>query len=272
MKLRGIDFGSVIDTMTETLTFSGDDRLRMCRGVRFGAGVVLSDGRSSKDTLADFFTKNPFGAKTKPFFLVFKPMLATTDERIDEMRKAVAVIQDAKGAFPVTFALVIDMTGILLGEDATKYIQEAKALLAAASGLSVPLVPLVSILLAPETASDIMLDPNADALLLSDSVSWSDMPERAQKVFFQTTISPLVSVGGGVVRGKYLLPLAVEWVGQLKRRFMAKPIITGAGMLRPQDVNALKATGVSAITLDSARILRPWNVWRIIKRAKHVIL
>ncbi len=273
MKLRGIDFGSVIVSMTETLTLSGDDRPRKRRVVRFGAGVVLSDGRASKEGLAAALGKLAVEKKneTKPFFLAFKPMLATTDERIDEMRKAVVVLQDAKGSFPVTFALAIDMTGIPLGEDEAArsvYKEEAKELLAAAASLGAPLVLMVSILLAPEDASDIMLDPNADALLLSDSVAWGDLPERAQKVFFRTKVSPLASVGGGVVRGKYLLPLAVEWVGQLKRRFIAKPIITAAGVLRPGDVNALKEAGVSAVALDAVRILRPWNIGRIIKRAK----
>ena len=256
--------------MTETFTISGDERPRMRSVAKLGAGVVLSDGRDSRHSLSEALKRKPWQNEEKPFFLVFRPVLETPEGRMEEMRKAVALMQEAQAAFSVPFALVIDVSRIRMPESASAYKAEVRELLAAAASLGVPLIPKLSILLGPEDASDIMLDPNADALFLSDAVAWSDLPEKAHKVVFRTKVSPLEKAGGGMVRGKYLLPLAVEWVGQLKRRFMGKPVITGAGMLRPRDVDMLKHSGASAIAMGVAATLRPWNVRRIVRRAKKV--
>jgi hypothetical protein len=126
----------------------------------------------------------------------------------------------------------------------------------------------VSLLCPPERARELLEDPKIDALVLVDTIAWADMPEYARKVFFGTTASPFPD--GGRVSGKYLLPLAIEWVRQLRRQFVQKPIFTGAGVLRPCDVVALKEVGASGVRFGTARMLRPWNVWRIRRRASTV--
>ena len=269
MNLRGTSFGNVVE-LPETATLMGDAAPRARRVLRLGAGVLLKDGRASRLSLAEILSGGRLQAQTEPFFLPFRPTGDSPSSRMENTREAVSLIQDALSGFSVTIGLVIDLSRISL-EDPAAFTAEAKALLAACAPLGLPLVPEVSVLCGPDSASDILMDANADALLVSDSIAWSDLPPNAQQVFFRTTASPLAKAGGGYVSGKYLLPLTVEWVRQLKRQFVMKPVIAGGSVLRPQDVNALKEAGTSAIAIGAVRSLRPWNVLRIVRRANAIL-
>jgi hypothetical protein len=262
MNLRGIEFGPIIDT----------PKLRGKKLVRYGAGVALVETFGTMQDFTHFVREGSFVYATDPFFIFLSLTGTTSEARLSELREAISLIRNSRERFPAPFALVISIGSSATSEDASAYVQEFSVLIKEASTVDVPLVAEVSLLAAPETAADIMRDPNVEALFVSDSILWTDLPPRAQKVFFRRSTSPFSTRGGGRVFGKYLSPLVVEWVAQLRRQFVQKPIITGAGVLRPRDVDALKAVGASAITLTAARLIRPWNIFRITLRAKRVFL
>lgn len=277
MELRGIPFAPVFGipghaadasrvTVTETLTLEGSAAPVRTAGF-FGAGMLVASGDGAKEGLPHFLESGALSEERRPSMLVFRPTGADVSARMIKTREAASLIQDARERIPVTFAIALDFSR-LSAEDSAAFVSEVQETLAEFARLGLPLVPCVSVLCPPETASDILMLPEADALLVDNSIAWNDMPEKARKVFFRTAVSPLGGIGGGRVSGKYLLPLTAEWVRQLKRRLALKPIIAGGGLLRPGDVETLKEAGASAIALGAAvRRLRPWNIGRIVRRA-----
>lgn len=208
----------------------------------------------------------------QPFVLVFRPTGDEAEDRMSKTREALALIHDARSKIPVTFAVALDLRQIPL-VDRDAFLNETREHLSLLAGLGVPLIPMVSVTCAPETASDILMHAQADALFVSDSLGWYEMPERARKVFFRRTRSPLPGGIESRISGKYLLPLTVEWIRQLKRSLALKPIIAGGGVLRRRDADALKEAGATGFAVTSAlRRLRPWNVWRVIRHAHKVFV
>lgn len=277
MELRGIHFAPVFGIpgrtadssrviVTETFTMEGTDNSVRPSGF-FAAGMQIAGDGVARDSLGEFLEGDALVDAQRPFVLAFRPTGGDASARMATTHAAAHLLHDARSRIPVVFALAPDLSRLSV-EDSTAFLSEVKQIVAALAGLGLPLVPTLSVLCPPEVASDILLVPEVDAVLVADSIAWSDMPERARTVFFRTLVSPCVASGGGRVSGKYLLPLTAEWVRQLKRRFAPKPIIAGGGVLRPCDVETLKEAGVSAIALGAAvRRLRPWNVGRIVRRA-----
>ncbi len=130
-----------------------------------------------------------------------------------------------------------------------------------------PVVVALSIFISPAIAVRIAEHPQCDAVMTLDEIPWKDFPQEARTVFFRTVLSPFGGESGNV-SGKYVFPLAVEWIRQCRREGMQKPIIAGGGVLRVRDIDALAHAGASGIAISGAKKLRPWNVWRIVWEAQ----
>lgn len=127
---------------------------------------------------------------------------------------------------------------------------------------------VVSVLIPPGDLAEMMKNSDCDVVLISGEIPWSSLSNEVQKLFFRTTNSPFKN--GGYVSGKYVLPLIVEWVRQVKRGGFQKPIFVGGSVIRSRDALSLLEAGVSAFVLRDAIALRPWNVPFIIRRVKNI--
>ena len=154
--------------------------------------------------------------------------------------------------------------------DYSDFVARAHEALSGIGEKTIPIAIELSVLVPPEIAAEISRDSACDAVYLSGEIPWNSIPEQARAVFFRTTVSPYTSMRGGFVSGKYLLPLSGEWIRQCRRQGMAKPIIVGGGVLRPRDAAALVESGASALCIDTAKRLRPWNVFRIVRRVSRL--
>jgi len=239
--------------------------------VRPGAGVVLNAVGLSGPGLAFLLGTGRWQKLDAPFFLSFMSVAGTREERLDELRKAVEMLKTELSNFKAPVALQINFSCPNTGHDQEELVKDIHEALKIASVLNIPLVPKISVLIPPDQAAEILRDPNCDALAVSNTIAWADMPQEVQKVFFQTNKSPLARFGGGGVSGKYLLPLVVQWLEQFKKFNVGKPIIAGGGILKKDDVDQLVAAGASAISPGSVVILRPWNLKSIIKRANELL-
>jgi dihydroorotate dehydrogenase len=239
--------------------------------VRPGAGVVLNAVGLSGPGLQFLLDLGRWQKIEKPFLLSFMSTGATREERLEELRAAVEILKVELPKFKAPVGLQINFSCPNTGHAQDELMKDIHESLAVASVLNIPLVPKISVLIPPDKAGEIMQDPNCDAIAVSNSIPWSDVPDNVRKVFFQTTKSPLEKFGGGGVSGKYLLPLVVEWIRQFKKFSEDKPIIGGGGILRPRDVNMLVEAGATAVSPGSVVMLRPWNMKRIIKRAEELL-
>lgn len=239
--------------------------------VRPGAGVVLNAVGLSGPGL-DFLIKTGEWQKlSEPFLLSFMSVGDTREDRLTELRGAVALLKEALPNFSAPVGLQLNFSCPNTGHAQDELVSDVHESLQIASVLGIPLIPKISVLLPPEKAADILRDQNCDALAVSNTIAWSDLPENVRRVFFQTNRSPLERFGGGGISGKYLLPLVVEWLRQFRRYHTEKPIIAGGGILRARDVNELVEAGASAISPGSVVILRPWKMRGIIRRAKELL-
>ena len=235
--------------------------------VRPGAGVVLNAVGLSGPGLRFLLDTGEWQKIEKPFFLSFMSTGETSEARLEELRTAVDMLKDELPKFKAKIGLQINFSCPNTGHAQEELVKDIHESLAIASVLNVPLVPKISVLIPPDKAGEIIQDPNCDAIAISNTIAWSDLPENVQKVFFRTTKSPLRKFGGGGISGKYLLPLVTEWVRQFKKFSHGKPIIAGGGILRPRDVDTLVEAGANAVSPASVVILRPWNLKGIIRRA-----
>lgn len=244
-----------------------------CVYVRPGAGVVLNAVNLSGPGLPFLLETGKWQKLTKPFFISFMSVGDTKEERLSELTEAVALLANAKSAFSAPFGLQINFSCPNTGHDQEMLSHEIHEALKIASTLGVPLVPKISLVLSPTIASDIMNDPNCDAICVSNAVAWRDVTPEAREAFFGSEESPLARFGGGAVSGKYLFPLVREWIRQFRHQHQgqAKPIIAGGGILSPKHVQELADIGATAISPGTITILRPWNLKRVIKKAQEIL-
>ncbi len=236
--------------------------------VKPGAGVVLNAVGLSGPGLRFLLDLGRWQKLEQPFLLSFMSTGATSAERLDELRTAVGMLKDELPKFRAQVGLQINFSCPNTGHAQEELVKDIHDSLAIASVLGIPLVPKISVLIPPDKAGEIIRDPNCDALAVSNTIPWSDLPEEVRRVFFRQERSPLERFGGGGISGKYLLPLVAQWMQQFKKFSGGKPVIAGGGILRPRDVDTLVEAGASAVSPGSVVMLRPWNMKRIIRRAQ----
>ena len=117
-----------------------------------------------------------------------------------------------------------------------------------------------------EAAHEISTYPNCDALCISNTIPYGQLPDRIpwEKLFGSALKeeSPLAKYGGGL-SGKLLLPLLLEWIRAARKRDITKPINAGGGILSlPDAISVFEdlGSGNDSISLGSIAFLRPWRV------------
>lgn len=232
-----------------------------------GAGVALNAVGLSGPGLKYLLSLGRWQKIDKPFFISFMSVGATKEERLAELKEAVSILRAEMPNFKSKFGLQINFSCPNTGHDQRELVGEIQDALKEAAALGVPLVPKLSVVIPPSLAIQILEDPNCDAIAVSNSIPWSDVPDGVRKLFFRSERSPLERFGGGAVSGKYLRPLVTEWISQLRRMGCRKPIIGGGGILHAKDVNEFVEAGASAVSPGTIVMLRPWRLSKVIKRA-----
>ncbi len=240
--------------------------------VKPGAGVVLNAVGLSGPGLKFLLETGRWQKLEQPFLLSFMATGETREERLEELRTAVEMIKAELPNFRAPIGLQMNFSCPNTGHAQEELVKDIHESLAVASVLNIPLVPKISVLIPPDKAGEIIRDPNCDALAVSNTIPWSDLPEEVRKVFFRTKKSPLERFGGGGISGKYLLPLVTQWLYQFRKFSEGKPVIAGGGILRPRDVDVLVEAGAAAISPGSVTMLRPWNMKGIIARAQELLV
>lgn len=271
MEIKNIQFGAVVSVLPYTAV--GDAgwvppprRLfARSRVVMRGGGGLLVRALSYRP-LEEILSGAP---NTTPFFLPITVLSKDKTTRMDIWRTVCARLEKhiARGTTP--FGVIIDTTLADLSGTYDENIAEITDVLQLFSTLRVPLGVRFSVLTPPDVVGDIVRLPLCDALFVAESVVWKSLTPQSRRVFFRREKSPFPE-DSGFVLGKYIVPLMQEWVRQLRRQGIRKPIV-GVGALRPGDVAVYKEAGMSALVLGSAlRTLWPWNLIGVARRARKV--
>ena len=271
----GLDFaGSTFVAKTTTFSpragnmplrddFAPREFLPKCIYVKPWQGIALNAvGLSGPGALA-LFSTGRWQARKEPFFLSFMSVAATAGERLVELKKFVELFASCIQDFCAPVGLQINYSCPNVGMHLDGLLNEVADGLAIAGRLNIPLMPKFNLLLPPEVARDIGNHPQCDALCVSNTIPYGQMPNRIDWKKLFGSVSPLVEFGGGGLSGKPLLPFLLLWLMRVRRAGFTKPINAGGGILSLADARSALAFADS-ISLGSIAFLRPWRVRGII--------
>ncbi|HEY5220990.1 MAG TPA: hypothetical protein VIJ29_02475 [Candidatus Paceibacterota bacterium] len=207
--------------------------------------------------------KGYWQARTKPFFISFMSVARTKQGRLDELEIFVRYVKRYIPRFRAPFGLQINYSCPNVGVGHEDLVDEARQGLSIASHLDIPLMPKFSVVLPPQIAKAIGEDPLCDALCISNTVKFGQLPDRIDWVKLFGPVSPLAHYGGGGLSGKPLLPLLLEWLTEIRSIGFTKPINAGGGILSISDAIRVLRTNADSIFLGSIAFLRPWRVRKI---------
>ena len=209
-----------------------------------------------------------------PFILSFMSLGQSRDDRMIELRMFVSDLGRALPRFWAPIALQINFScpNVKVAHDAEHVAEEVAEALKIASVLGIPLIPKINAVMLVETAAQIAEHSNCDALCVSNTIPWGQLPDKIDwnKLFGSNGVSPLAHLGGGGLSGKLLLPIVVDWVRAARVIGIRKPINAGGGILKPADVNLLAEAGASSVAVGSIAFLRPWRMRATIDRANYL--
>jgi dihydroorotate dehydrogenase len=212
-----------------------------------GAEALFKDGRWQK--------------AQNSFFISFMSVAGSAKERTEELRQFVDICKKYLPTFRAPVGLQINYSCPNTGLHVEELIGEVADGLAIAAQLAIPLVPKFNVVLPVEIACDIAAHPACDALCVSNTIPWGQLPEKIDwEGIFGSNQSPLAHLGGGGLSGKPLLPLLLDWLTQAREAGLAKPINAGGGILSKQDARMVLDAGADSIFIGSVAFLRPWRV------------
>lgn len=249
------------------------ERFPKCIKVYPHKGIVLNAVGLSGPGAEFLFADGRWQRIKKPFFISFMAVGESFEMRYLEAINFAILFKKYLHGFSAPVGLQINFSCPNVGLNPGKLIAEIKKNLEIISSYlpSVPLVPKINALTPPEAAKKMTDDPNCDALCVSNTIPWGALPDKINwKKLFGTNVSSLAEFGDGGMSGKLLLPIVSEWLADVRRIGITKPIIAGGGILSPEDVDVLKDAGASSVSVSSVAILRGWRVRKIIRRANEI--
>ena len=239
------------------------------------ASVINAVGLSNPGFEALFNTRK-WQRRTRPFFLSFMAVSATIEERLEETREFVKLFQKYLKDFSAPVGLQVNESCPNAKIQHDSLVEEARQRLDILSELNIPLMPKLNLLVSVRDAVRIMNHPACDALCITNTLPWKQIPwpytETVNWTKFSQNGSPLEQIdkNGGGLSGRPLLEFVADWLNLARLEGFRKPIHAGGGILYPKDVDYLKRQGANSVFIGSVAILRGWRVQSIIRRAYKV--
>ncbi|MCX6702575.1 MAG: hypothetical protein NTW60_01765 [Candidatus Wolfebacteria bacterium] len=243
--------------------FSPRELTPSCIIVKLWQGIMLNAVGLSGPGAKNLFWTGNWQRREKPFFLSFMSIAASAKERAEELLAFTKIFAIHLPYFRTKVGLQINYSCPNVGLHPDALLDEVGKGLSIASRLGIPLMPKFNLLIPVELARDISSIPSCDALCISNTIPYGQLPDRInwQKLF--GPISPLQKYGGGGLSGKPLLPLLLEWLEKAHQVGLAKPLNAGGGILSLADAKQVMDRGAASVFLGSIASLRPWRVAKI---------
>ncbi len=225
----------------------------------FGASFYLDDGR--------------WQSRTEPFILSFMCIGKTRAERVREISEFVRLLKKYLAGFKARIALQINFSCPNVGHNLAELMEEVEEALAIASELDIPLIPKFNALIPPEKAAEIAENRHCDAICVSNTIPWGELPDKIDWVgLFGSATSPLekYGFGKGGLSGAPITAIVQDWVRRYAELGVETPLNAGGGIMSLHDVDALAEWKcVQSIFVGSVAPLRPWRLRSIIGRGNY---
>jgi dihydroorotate dehydrogenase len=249
------------------------ERLPKCIVVKpLDAAVLNSVGLSGPGT--EWLLKQNKWQKNKdPAVISFMAVGQTHEERLDEYRRFVELMLPALADFQGPIAIEVNISCPNARLNLKELIKEVHQYLNILSALNVPIIVKINALMKQSDATEIVLHDSCDALDVSNTIPFGELPNRIPWKKYFGEKSPLAHLGGGGYSGKDLLPIVANWIDSFRQSYGSNIlIIGGGGILCCDDADVMLKAGATAISLGCVSMLRPWRVQGIIKHVNARIL
>ncbi|MGC9610846.1 MAG: hypothetical protein ABSE68_01340 [Minisyncoccia bacterium] len=245
--------------------FSPKELFPKCIIVKPLKGVALNSVGLSGPGALKLFQTGLWQKRMKPFLISFMSVAKDAQTRIKELRQFISIFKHYLPSFQAPVGLQINYSCPNIGIDTEELVNEVADGLDAASYLGIPLIPKFNVLLPIEFAVGFSKHHACDAICVSNTILWGQLPELIDwEGLFGTKESPLAHLGGGGLSGKPLLPLLIDWIKRARKAGLKKSINAGGGILSRKDAKMVLDAGADSIFLGSISFLRPWRIAEII--------
>ncbi|OIO32197.1 hypothetical protein AUJ44_02895 [Candidatus Nomurabacteria bacterium CG1_02_47_685] len=206
-----------------------------------------------------------------PFFLSFMSTGKTRAERMNEMRRAVAILEPRLSEFKAPIAWQLNISCPNVGVRQEEHFDEVIEALKIGSALGIPqMVKFSCYGLDPGMVYEVGNDTNCDGICLSNTIPWDSLPDTKKIGAFGSIVSPLrrrgIDADGGY-SGPYLRRLNILFLHLLNSIGFKKPINAGGGITHPYHVVDYARAGASSVFIGTVGTYRPWRVPAITREA-----
>lgn len=210
--------------------------------------------------------------RTEPFMLSFMSVASTKQERLQELRAFVRILQPQLPHFQAPVALQLNVSCPNAHVDIRELSGEITKMLDIAQELNIPILIKLNALFSWNAAVEFAEHPACDGICISNTIPWRSMEDLIDwdRYFGPDKESPLKKRGftNGGLSGAPLLNIVRNWVLEARQAGFTKAINAGGGILKPIDAIMLLRAGADSVFIGSMAFLRPWQV-RATIRAVH---
>ncbi|VAW13498.1 hypothetical protein MNBD_BACTEROID05-657 [hydrothermal vent metagenome] len=243
-----------------------------CIAINWARRAVANAVGLTNTGIEEMLARDCWQERTSPFFISFMAVSKTAKGRLSEWKEFCHILKMSISKFNTPFGIQINFSCPNAGIDTKKLPLEVKSQLSAGReilGEKMVFMPKFSVTQIPiAVAVEISRDENCDAICVSNTIPWKDLPDEIKMDSFGSLESPLITRGfeqEGGYSGPYLFPLVHDWVKEAMEVGVEKPINAGGGIFSRRDVFDLYLVGVSSVFLGGVALLRPWKVQKIIR-------
>lgn len=236
---------------------------------RFRQGVVLNSLGLPGPGVRALLARGEWQRRRDAFFLSFMAVEPTLEARRAEVHEFVETLGNELPRF-ASQRVGLQVNYSCPNVEHSEDLQEIADHISSYRRLGIPLMLKLSVTTPPEFGVKVAAIDGCDALCVSNTIPWGQLRDEIDWRSLYGETSPLADRRGGGLSGAPLLPLVARWIRQARAAGLTKPINGGGGILKPGDVDVMKDAGADSIFLGSIVMLRPWNVGRTVRRAQQL--
>jgi dihydroorotate dehydrogenase len=270
----GLDFGEVTLVAKTTTLHANPGNMRLnadftpaeffpaCIKANLRTGSTLNAIGLSGPGARTLFDTGRWQAHPRPFFLSFMSVKPTRDERMAELNEFVRMLKAELPRFRSKVGLQINFSCPNTGHALEELADEVEEALDMSVLLGIPLVPKFNVNFSPAKAAKLGKHPACDALCISNTLPWTDLPDEVRQEEFGSLESPLAHLKGGGYSGPHLYLRVLEWIVHVRAAGYTKPLVAGGGIRERWQALQMRALAGenSAIFLGSIAMTRGWRL------------
>lgn len=232
-------------------------------------GAILNSVGLSNPGLIEVLNANPeWSLRKEPFVISIMAVGKTPEERTKELEGCILILKHfIEYCIQTNIAIQLNVSCPNTEHNPALLVNEAMFQLSILKCLDVPLILKINALTQIEVVLEIQARALADAITVSNTIPWGQLPEKINWKPFGRNGSPLKHLGGGGLSGAPIFEIVKDWITVARQHNITLPIIACGGIMSADNVKTIHDAGANAIEIGTAKLLRFWRLNDITKTA-----